>query len=66
MAVNISNGRKIYQHFQMQDPPKFNQIGNFGLEANHLASLTQSCQAKCSWTNVIAGLPRLQGDQTSL
>jgi hypothetical protein len=36
---NISNGRKIYQHLQLQDPPKFTQIGIFGLKVYHLATL---------------------------
>jgi hypothetical protein len=26
----------------MQDPPKFTQIGIFGLKTNHLATLTQT------------------------
>jgi hypothetical protein len=26
MAVNASNGHKIYQHFPFQGPPKFTQI----------------------------------------
>jgi hypothetical protein len=35
----IPNGYKIYQHFPFQLPPKYNQIGIFGLEINHLATL---------------------------
>jgi hypothetical protein len=38
---NISNGHKIYQQFPLQDPPKFTQIGIFGLKRNHPASLEQ-------------------------
>jgi hypothetical protein len=28
-----------YQHFTLQDPPKFTEIGIFGLKTNHLATL---------------------------
>jgi hypothetical protein len=43
---NIPNGRNIYQQFPIQDPPKFTQIGIFGLKTNHLATLpfTRSLQ----------------------
>jgi hypothetical protein len=37
--LNIPNGHKIYQHFTFQGPPKFTQIGIFGLKRNHLATL---------------------------
>jgi hypothetical protein len=30
---------KIYQHFPLQDPPKFTQIEIFGLKICHLATL---------------------------
>jgi hypothetical protein len=30
---------KIYQHPPLKDPPKFTQIGIFGLKTNHLATL---------------------------
>jgi hypothetical protein len=33
------NGHKIYQHLPLQDPPKFTQIGIFGLKICHLATL---------------------------
>jgi hypothetical protein len=36
---NTPNGHKVYQHFPLQDPPKFTQIGIFGLKTNHLATL---------------------------
>jgi hypothetical protein len=39
MVVNIPNGHKIYQHFPFQGPPKFIQIGIFGLKINHLATV---------------------------
>jgi hypothetical protein len=29
---------KIYQHLSLQDPPKFTQIGIFGLKTCHLAT----------------------------
>jgi hypothetical protein len=36
---NRPNGHKIYHDFPQQDPPKFTQIGIFGLKTNHLATL---------------------------
>jgi hypothetical protein len=36
---NIPNGHKIYQHVPFQGPPKFTQIGIFGMKTNHLATL---------------------------
>jgi hypothetical protein len=36
---NTPNGHKIYQDFSLQDPPKFTQMGIFGLKTNHLATL---------------------------
>jgi hypothetical protein len=38
MADYRPNDHKIYQHLQLQDPPKFNQIGIFGLKIHHLAT----------------------------
>jgi hypothetical protein len=46
-AIKYANGRtvfqmaiKIHQHFSFQDPPKFSQIGIFGLKIGyHLAAL---------------------------
>jgi hypothetical protein len=35
---NRPNGHAIYQHLPSQNPPKFNQIGLFGLKTNHLAT----------------------------
>jgi hypothetical protein len=32
----------MYQHFPFQGPPKFTQIGIFGLKTNHLATLLGS------------------------
>jgi hypothetical protein len=32
----------LYQFFPLQDPPKFTQIGIFGLKTNHLATLLVS------------------------
>jgi hypothetical protein len=29
---------KLYQHFPLQEPPKFTQIGILGLKINHLAT----------------------------
>jgi hypothetical protein len=35
----LPNGCKIYPHFPFQCPPKYTQIGIFGLKTNHLATL---------------------------
>jgi hypothetical protein len=35
----IPNDRKVYQHLPFQGPPKFTQIGIFGLKINRLANL---------------------------
>jgi hypothetical protein len=32
LLLNIPNGRIIYQHLPLHDPPKYNQIGIFGLK----------------------------------
>jgi hypothetical protein len=32
--LNIPNGHKIYQHLPLHGPPKFTQIGIFGLKTN--------------------------------
>jgi hypothetical protein len=49
MTKNIPNGDgidqmaiKIYQLFPIQDPPKFTQIGNFGMKIYHLATLRET------------------------
>jgi hypothetical protein len=34
----------VYQHLQLQDPPKFTQIWIFGLKTNHLATLNTTSQ----------------------
>jgi hypothetical protein len=36
----LPNGHKIYQHLPFKGPPKFTQVGIFGLKTNHLATLT--------------------------
>jgi hypothetical protein len=36
---NRPTGHKINQHLPLQDPPKFTQIGLFGLKICHLATL---------------------------
>jgi hypothetical protein len=38
----VPNDHRIYRPFQFQCPSKFTQIGNFGLKANHLATLVQA------------------------
>jgi hypothetical protein len=43
-AVNRLNGHIIYQHLPMQDPPKFTQIGIFGLKlADGSVAIWQHC-----------------------
>jgi hypothetical protein len=37
--LNRPNDNKIDQDFPLPDPPKFTQIGIFGLKTNHLATL---------------------------
>jgi hypothetical protein len=37
--LNIPNGQRIYKHFPISSPPKFTQIGIFGLKTNRLATL---------------------------
>jgi hypothetical protein len=34
----IPNGQTIHQHFPVQGPTKFTQIGNFGMKISHLAT----------------------------
>jgi hypothetical protein len=36
---NIPNGHKNIQQLPFKGPPKFTQIGIFGLKTNHLATL---------------------------
>jgi hypothetical protein len=36
---NWPNGYTIYHHLPLQDPPKFTQVGIFGLKIYHLATL---------------------------
>jgi hypothetical protein len=43
---NWPNGHKIYRHLPLQDPPKFTQIGVWGLKIYHLATLV--CRAEPS------------------
>jgi hypothetical protein len=37
--IHIQSGHKINQRLSLQDPPKFTQIGIFGLKIYHLATL---------------------------
>jgi hypothetical protein len=43
--LNIPNGHKI-KHLQFKGPPKFTQMGVFGLKTNHLATLDKMCVGK--------------------
>jgi hypothetical protein len=45
-AYCIPYGNKIYQHFSFYGPPKFTQIGNFGLKTYHLATLVGPLRPK--------------------
>jgi hypothetical protein len=45
---NWSNGHKIYKHLQLLDPPKFTQIGIFGVKINHLATLESISRPRSS------------------
>jgi hypothetical protein len=49
LLLNIPNGRIIYQHLPLHDPPKYNQIGIFGLKIYHLATLANSLDLFCSF-----------------
>jgi hypothetical protein len=41
IVINIRNGHKIYQHFPLQGPQKYTQIGIFGTLKNDLATLSE-------------------------
>jgi hypothetical protein len=41
----------------LQDPPKFTQIGIFGLKTNHLATLTESMAVRFLHLDVISVEP---------
>jgi hypothetical protein len=43
----IPNCQRIFQPFPFRGPPKFTQIGSFGLKMYHLATLF--CGTKWSW-----------------
>jgi hypothetical protein len=51
---NIPNGHKNDQHFPILAPPKFTQIGNLGLNINHLAA----------WVVVVAAAVSASSDYT--
>jgi hypothetical protein len=42
MAENIPNVHKIYKHLPLQGPPKFIQIGIFGLKIYHPTTLVKN------------------------
>jgi hypothetical protein len=48
MAEVYPNGQIIYQPFPFQGPPKFTQIGLFGLKIYNLATLNE-CSATSKW-----------------
>jgi hypothetical protein len=37
--LNIPNVHTIFQYYPFQGPPKYTQIGNFGIKIIHLATL---------------------------
>jgi hypothetical protein len=47
IVTELPNGHKIYQLFPVQGPPKFTQIGIFGMKINHLATLV------CAWKLIL-------------
>jgi hypothetical protein len=50
---NKPNGHKMYQDFPLPDPPKFTQIGTFGLKTNHLATLRSLRRAAAGLPDVV-------------
>jgi hypothetical protein len=38
-SSTIPNDQNMYEHFPFKGPPKYTQIGIFGLKRNHLATL---------------------------
>jgi hypothetical protein len=48
LPKNIPTGHKTYQHFPLQGPPNFTQIGIFGFKINHLATLLLNKEKKLS------------------
>jgi hypothetical protein len=44
---NWPNGHKMYQHPTLLGPPKFTQIGIFGLKRNHLATPILTDASEC-------------------
>jgi hypothetical protein len=60
---DFPNCHTMYQHFPIQGPPKFTQIGIFGLEINHPATVVDlPCleSKRRPWTEV-----RLSGTRHS-
>jgi hypothetical protein len=45
VTVNITNGHKIYQHCPFQGPPKYTQIGLFGIKISHLATMSTTLRS---------------------
>jgi hypothetical protein len=43
----------MYEHFPFSDPPKFTQIGIFGLKTNHLATLQGPGYCACLQGNEV-------------
>jgi hypothetical protein len=48
---NRPNGHKINQHLPLQDPPKFTQIGIFGMKICHLATLVMASKSVSGLTD---------------
>jgi hypothetical protein len=46
----------MYQHVPFYGPPKFNQIGIFGLKANHLATRIISPEPRKSFATILKAL----------
>jgi hypothetical protein len=57
MVVKRPNGNVLYQHLRLQDPPKFTQIGIFGLKMCHLANLSRKVVSSVLGTYLGQALP---------
>jgi hypothetical protein len=55
----------MYQHHPLPEPPKFTQIGIFGLKINHLETLPEPLGDRIRRKNV-GQFDDGQGDQTRL
>jgi hypothetical protein len=52
--LKIPKGHKIYQSLPLYHPPKFTQIGEFGLKIYHLATLPALPMNECGARKILA------------